>query len=469
MVAEFADKFDDNKVSRWRRHYVDYDKLCGIVAKVRRAGAAYEDLAGARPDVAAEIELLAEGVGLSTTFDAHAKEEEEEEERKELLAIKQGGKSTEGYGTSLGDIEGGDRKSFKQKMAKHRKDIDDMKESFKTQLLAERDKAAKFYVGEIQQIERRLELLVKTVQSNYELQPDPRERRRGRRETMLLMKSARTLIAEKYNILDVIVDDEDDIKELSISVENVVNETASVRRALVDLHRQTMLLYNFFAMNYTALVQLVKRLNTSLPRQEMDFRDIATEDYDGRLATNLGDRIIHIYAKWFTSGDIRQANAQLIIKKGDGLEMDWSQLRLGYRLGICFTMCVWLCFDCIWNLYAEGTVTLGGRSAFPVFRACGGLLIWHWCWGASIFVWRRYRINYVYLFDFNPSTVLDPAAVFNACVDESLVFLITLLLYYKVRSLKLCYDKPNMHNFFLYLLSTPPSPPFHSNLLLLCQ
>jgi hypothetical protein len=24
-----------------------------------------------------------------------------------------------------------------------------------------------------------------------------------------------------------------------------------------------------------------------------------------------------------------------------------------------------------------------GRVAFPVFRACGGLLLWHWCWGIS--------------------------------------------------------------------------------------
>jgi len=428
MVVAFADKFDDNKVSRWRQHYVDYDKLIGIVPRQKKAGAAYENLARARPDIAAEVELTAEGtsnIDLGSSSVVVGDDRNEQTEGKELLPMKRN--ATGGYGSS-GDIEGGDREAFKQKLAKRRKDIDAIKASFNAQLLAERDKASKFYVGEVELIEKRLELLIKTVQSNYELKPDP-EKRRKRRDNMVLVKSVRTLIAEKNNVTDVIIDDEDDINEHAISVRKVLNETESVKRALVDLHRQTMLLRNFFVMNFTALVEVVKRFNAAFPRREVDVR--MPGDYDGRLATGLGDRIVKIYAKWFTSGDVRQANAQLIIKKDDGLDMDWSQLRFGCRLGICLTLMVWLCYDCIWNLYAEGAVTPGGRSAFPVFRACGGLLIWHWCWGASVFTWRRYRINYIYLFDFNPIVVLDPAAIFNACVDETLVFLITLLLYYK--------------------------------------
>ena len=42
-----------------------------------------------------------------------------------------------------------------------------------------------------------------------------------------------------------------------------------------------------------------------------------------------------IYAKWFCEGDIREAQAQMLTKRGDGLLMDWTQLRLGYRLGMC--------------------------------------------------------------------------------------------------------------------------------------
>ena len=78
-----------------------------------------------------------------------------------------------------------------------------------------------------------------------------------------------------------------------------------------------------------------------------------------------------------------------------------------------------------------GQVTIGGTPAFPVFRACGGLLVIHWCWGISTLVWNRFRINYIYLFEFDPRTVNSSFTILNEAVDETLVFLIIMLLYYK--------------------------------------
>ena len=80
----------------------------------------------------------------------------------------------------------------------------------------------------------------------------------------------------------------------------------------------------------------------------------------------------------------------------------------------------------------DGNSTIGGRTAFPVFRACGGLLLVHWFWGMSVYVWNRYRINYIFLFDFDPRIVDAPMMIFEDATDETLVFLILMLLYYKV-------------------------------------
>lgn len=405
----FSEKYEDNKVGKWKDHYVDYSATSKILVEAKKIGAAYETLAKTRPDVAAEFELFAEG------------------ESESLLGA---GASGGGYGSG-GDVEadGNSREAFRAQLAERKQAIDDIADKVKTALLAERDKAAKFYVGEVAVLEHRLELLIKTVQGNYEMQPDP-EKRKNRRDTLILTKSARTLLGEKHDV-NVIIDEDDDVSGHAVSVNNVVNELASIKRALVDLNRQTQLLYNFFIMNYSALANLVKRFNITVPRHEIELRDIIPDHYDGRKTISLTDRIVRVYAKWFCGNDVRQANAQMLAKKGDVLEMDWTQLRLGYRLGICFTLMVWLCFDCLWNLFSEGQVTLGGRSAFPVFRFCGGLLIWHWCWSGATFVWRRYRINYIYLFDFNPRIVQDPATLFDDCVDETIVFLVTLVLYYK--------------------------------------
>lgn len=104
-------------------------------------------------------------------------------------------------------------------------------------------------------------------------------------------------------------------------------------------------------------------------------------------------------------------------------------------MGMCAVLGVWVCWDCIWGLVARDESTIGGRTAFPVFRACGGLLLLQWFWACSVFVWTRFRVNYIYLFDFDPRIVNSPLALFSEAVDNTLFFLVCMLLYYKVCNL----------------------------------
>lgn len=54
-----------------------------------------------------------------------------------------------------------------------------------------------------------------------------------------------------------------------------------------------------------------------------------------------------------------------------------------------------------------------------------------WCWGGSVWVWTRYRVNYIYLFDLNPSTVASPLTIFQEAVNNTLIYFLSMLLYYK--------------------------------------
>ena len=99
---------------------------------------------------------------------------------------------------------------------------------------------------------------------------------------------------------------------------------------------------------------------------------------------------------------------------------------------MCSILAIWVCWDCVWGLVRDGNSTIGERTAFPVFRACGGLLLVHWFWAMSVYVWNRYRINYIFLFDFDPRIVSPAIDIFEDATAETLVFLILMLLYYKV-------------------------------------
>jgi len=206
----------------------------------------------------------------------------------------------------------------------------------------------------------------------------------------------------------------------------------SIKRAMDDIYRTAKLLHNFSIMNYTGFVKIAKKFDKTFKEHKGLFKGNNCDD--GKKAEVLASKMERLYADWFCDGDMREAQAQMLSKRGDGLMMDWTQLRLGYRLGMCSILALWVAWDCVWGQLSRGQVSIGGRTAFPVFRGCFGLLAWHWFWGLSVYVWTRFRINYIYLFEFDPRNVDTPIDIFNDAVDETLVYLICMLLYYKTDS-----------------------------------
>lgn len=232
------------------------------------------------------------------------------------------------------------------------------------------------------------------------------------------------------------VDDDEDYEDDPEIDEKRLAEAESIKRALVTQYRSAKLLHNYAIMNITGFVKIVKKYDKTLPEEAGRFKNaIESRNLlnDGKAVDSLAEKYEQLYANWFCEGDIRSAKAQMLTKRGDGLEMDWSQLQLGYRMGMCAVLALWVCWDCVWGLVADGTSTIGARAAFPVFRACGGLLLLQWFWGCSVFVWTRYRVNYIYLFDLDPRNVSTPIGIFAQAVNNTLIYMLLMLLYYKVR------------------------------------
>jgi EXS family/SPX domain len=242
------------------------------------------------------------------------------------------------------------------------------------------------------------------------------------------------------------ITDANDFMSEEITLQNI-REVGSVQRALIDYYRTAKLLQNFVIMNYTGFVKLVKRHSKTIFKQKVGkyndvirVSNICNEGKDVELIVN---RMEKLYAVWFCDKNIAEARAQILIKKGDVLEMDWSQLRLGYRMGMSAILALWICWDCILCLVTTGQSTIGGRTAFPIIRACIGLLQLQWCWGISVFVWTRYRVNYIFIFDFDPILVQTPLAIFNDAVDNTLFLLVCTLLYYKAGTHELPVNVPS--------------------------
>ena len=349
-------------------------------------------------------------------------------------------------------------KKYERQLREMLKELDKMNFEFETSLLAEIDRVNTFYNDKLGELQNRLKFLNETVEQSLIARPTGLPKKDVEDPNQVparpSMFQSFTLISigllspkgeERKGLLDLSIAEEDDpLEATSTTFKDKphdkkkkaahIREAESIQRALVDQYRTGKLLHNFAIMNYTGFVKIVKKHDKVNPEHKGKYKkliDAKNVCNEGKAVEALEDRLELLYASWFCDGNRSEAIAQLLPKKGDSLEMDWSQLRLGYRMGMATILVLWVCWDCVWGLLSEHSSTIGARSAFPVFRACGGLLFLQWFWGMSVWVWSRYRVNYIYLFDLDPRIVRSALSIFNAAVDNTLVFLLSMLLYYK--------------------------------------
>ena len=480
-MVEFGLKLEDNKVSEWAAYYIDYEKLKKLLEKLNAAVKYRDQLELKSPTLATKLrnEFLAT-TGKKRAFSRSNSpiDEEvygEEDELTKLIEKSETSYKTVDNGSTL-EAEsslaasastdyitkaGGFKKSssgqsmsptFFHRATQHRYEanyeealsaVEDSLEMFSECVYEEVDKVNRFYHTKLEELQTQLVLLVNSAEINLESQHSrDRGRRRAPTATELsatIVKNVSNFVNQRVLQMELVHFDEDEEEDVNSNGNGAVDERAvrvseSIKRALAELYRTTKLLSNFAHLNSTGFIKIIKKFKKNYPEEKYRFESIIKNKVlsEGQEVEELSNKVETLFATWFYRKNIREARIELLPKKGDGLEMDWSQLRLGYRMGMCAILMLWVCWDCIWGLVKDGHTTIGGRTAFPVFRGCGGLLLVHWFWAISVFIWRRYRINYIYLFDFNPKIVQTPMTILKCCVDETLVFLLLMLLYYKV-------------------------------------
>jgi len=112
-----------------------------------------------------------------------------------------------------------------------------------------------------------------------------------------------------------------------------IAESDSIKRAVTDLNRTLKLLSNFAMMNYTGFVKILKKHDKSLGPESKGLHSPLLKSDDTctfrspKIVDDLASHLECLYASWFTDGNIHRARAQMFKKVGDGLDMDWSQVR----------------------------------------------------------------------------------------------------------------------------------------------
>jgi SPX domain-containing protein involved in vacuolar polyphosphate accumulation len=195
-----------------------------------------------------------------------------------------------------------------------------------------------FYRNIADEIENMLNFLTEQAGPSYNFkkkkqQPLEGMRRKLQRKMHAFSKTGSKLTEEND------VDDLDDLDDFELGgltaserskTNEKVKEADSIRRALTDLHRRAKLLMNYAMINSTGFIKIIKKFTKHFPENKDEYAEVLEEGFicgGGKRVRGLCSRMEQYYANWFCDGNETEARSFMLPKKGDGLNMDWSQLR----------------------------------------------------------------------------------------------------------------------------------------------
>eukprot|EP01105_Mastigella_eilhardi_P016381 TRINITY_DN3740_c0_g1_i1.p1 TRINITY_DN3740_c0_g1~~TRINITY_DN3740_c0_g1_i1.p1 ORF type:complete len:450 (-),score=113.83 TRINITY_DN3740_c0_g1_i1:772-2070(-) len=198
---------------------------------------------------------------------------------------------------------------------------------------------------------------------------------------------------------------------------------ATLRRAFVEFYRGLMLLRNYCQLNVEGFARV-------------------TTQYDRKLASHVGDRYLtsktanfkfwrqealttlieeceHVFATAFEGSSHKRACFVLRNKFG---QEDWLTFRLGMLTGIGVPLLTAAIFLSV--IMENPLPERDSQAIFIVFRMVALVLCLLWFWGIDMFVWTKFRVNYVFIFDFDTRQQLTFKQVFEFATLFSLVWLV---------------------------------------------
>lgn len=123
-------------------------------------------------------------------------------------------------------------------------------------------------------------------------------------------------------------------------------------------------------------------------------------------------QVEQMYADVFTDGDTHIAHVEMLVRKSR--PFDFRLLSMGIRIGVMLLLVIWVVWDIAVDLQRSQVLDQHRKTlndAVPVFRGVGCLVLIPWLWGSDVAVWRKLRINYMYVLDCDVRVTQPPRKV----------------------------------------------------------
>ncbi|KAK4426214.1 Phosphate transporter [Sesamum alatum] len=215
----------------------------------------------------------------------------------------------------------------------------------------------------------------------------------------------------------------------SFSKEELRKAEEKLGRAFVEFYQKLRLLKSYCFLNMLAFSKIMKKYDKITSRNaSKSYLEMVDKSYLGSSdeVNKLIERLEATFIKHFTNGN-RGKGMKSLRPRGKK-----ERHRTTFFLGL-FTGCsIALVAGIIVSIHARNLLNHDGRqqymdNIFPLYSLFGFILLHMLMYGANTYLWRRFQVNYPFIFGFKPGTEMGFREIFLLASGLSVLALAAVL------------------------------------------
>ncbi|CAA2967077.1 phosphate transporter PHO1 homolog 1 isoform X2 [Olea europaea var. sylvestris] len=193
-----------------------------------------------------------------------------------------------------------------------------------------------------------------------------------------------------------------------------------IRGAFIELYKGLGYLKTYRHLNMLAFVKIMKKFDKVTNKQVLPIyiRVVESSYFNSSdKALKLADEVEELFIKHFAEDDRRKAMKYL--KPTQRKESHSMTFFIGLFTGCFLALFVgYVIMAHITGMYRPKSNTVYMETVYPVLSMFSLLFLHFFLYGCNIFMWRKTRINYSFIFELSPTEELKYRDVFLICTTS---------------------------------------------------
>ncbi|WCJ25701.1 EXS (ERD1/XPR1/SYG1) family protein [Euphorbia peplus] len=209
--------------------------------------------------------------------------------------------------------------------------------------------------------------------------------------------------------------------DLNFSKEELRKAEGLITQAFIQFHHKLRLIKSYCFMNQLAFSKIMKKYDKiTLRNASKTYLNMVDNSYIGSSEeiTKLMERVEVTFVKHFSNGN--RSKAMKALRPKAKREKHRTTFSLGFLSGFSVALLISL----VLLIHARDLINSPGgpqymENIFPLYTFFGFIILHMLMYAGNIYFWKRYRVNYSFIFGFKKGTELDYKEIFflSSCLS----------------------------------------------------